>query len=395
MREGWRETTLGEVVSVINVRAGVNAHRILSVTEKRGIVPQEEVFARRIATEDTSKYKVLAPLDIAYNPYLLWAGAVGQWRGNTIGVTSPVYECFRVLPSHDPRFVGLILESGHLGSYFKSTAIGSIPRRRRTPVTVFLEAPILLPPLDEQRRIVDLVAAVDEAIEAAEAMKGAADQARHGLLGELLSEERAEHEGWRNTTLGEVASWYSGGTPRAGDDRFYGGSIPWAVIGDLQDSQLAATANTITEDGLAQIGGRLAPPGSVLVSMYGTIGRSAIARNPLATNQAIAWGEVLPDCVTPEYLLRWLYHQRPQLDGQARGATQRNINRRIIREFSILLPPLDEQRRIVDIISAIDDQASTADSLTIALRTLRSALLSDLLSGDHEIPASYDALLSA
>jgi len=395
MREGWRETTLGEVVSVINVRAGVNAHRILSVTEKRGIVPQEEVFARRIATEDTSKYKVLAPLDIAYNPYLLWAGAVGQWRGNTIGVTSPVYECFRVLPSHDPRFVGLILESGHLGSYFKSTAIGSIPRRRRTPVTVFLEAPILLPPLDEQRRIVDLVAAVDEAIEAAEAMKGAADQARHGLLGELLSEERAEHEGWRNTTLGEVASWYSGGTPRAGDDRFYGGSIPWAVIGDLQDSQLAATANTITEDGLAQIGGRLAPPGSVLVSMYGTIGRSAIARNPLATNQAIAWGEVLPDCVTPEYLLRWLYHQRPQLDGQARGATQRNINRRIIREFSILLPPLDEQRRIVDIISAIDDQASTADSLTIALRTLRSALLADLLSGDHEIPASYDALLSA
>jgi len=176
-------------------------------------------------------------------------------------------------------------------------------------------------------------------------------------------------EGWRETTLGEVAAWYSGGTPRAGDARFYGGSIPWAVIGDLQDGQLAATANTITEDGLAQIGGRLAPPGSVLVSMYGTIGRLVIAHYPLATNQAIAWGEGFPDSVTPEYLLRWLYHQRSQLDGQARGATQRNINRRIIREFPILLPPLDEQRRIVDLIAGVDEVIEAAEAARTRLVT--------------------------
>jgi len=72
-----------------------------------------------------------------------------------------------------------------------------------------------------------------------------------------------------------------------------------------------------------------------------------------------------------------------------------HVTKETLLPHAILLPPLDEQRRIVDIVSVADDQVSTADSLANTLRTLRSALLADLLSGDHEIPASYEHLLSA
>jgi type I restriction enzyme S subunit len=78
-----------------------------------------------------------------------------------------------------------------------------------------------------------------------------------------------------------------------------------------------------------------------------------------------------------------------------RAVKGRTLNGPSLRAIPILLPPLDEQRRIVDIVSVADDQVSTADSLANILRSLRSALLADLLSGDHEIPASYDELLSA
>jgi restriction endonuclease S subunit len=161
----WKTVTLADLVEHVDERRGdQTVPLVLSVTEKRGIVPQEAVFKKRIATEDTSNYKVLQPLDIAYNPYLLWTGAIGQWCGSNPGVTSPVYETFRTRSEHDPRFIGLVLTGGSLTPYFDATAIGSIPRRRRTPVPVFLSAETTVPPLPAQRRIAAIMSAVDTQI---------------------------------------------------------------------------------------------------------------------------------------------------------------------------------------------------------------------------------------
>lgn len=162
-------------------------------------------------------------------------------------------------------------------------------------------------------------------------------------------------EQWAKTTLGDIAEWGSGGTPKAGDPKFYeGGTIPWAVIGDVQDGPLSETSNHITPAG-AQAIGHVAPAGAVLVTMYGTVGRVALTTREMATNQAIAWG--VPDAgrVLPGFLFLWLRNHRPDLERQARGATQRNVNRKIIRDTPILLPPLPVQRRIVDVMAHLDN----------------------------------------
>jgi restriction endonuclease S subunit len=190
--DDWTETTLKTVLLPVLTRARDKLeYEVLSVTERRGIIPQTEVFNHRIATDDISNYKVLQPGDIAFNPYLLWCGAVGQWKGNYEGVVSPVYECFRVRETDSPRFVGLIFESGVLTPYFDSTAIGSIVRRRRTTLPVFYEAPIIRPPLDEQKRIVEIVSSMDEVIQSTQQAVVDAKSLRSGLLSDLLS---GEHE---------------------------------------------------------------------------------------------------------------------------------------------------------------------------------------------------------
>jgi type I restriction enzyme S subunit len=79
----------------------------------------------------------------------------------------------------------------------------------------------------------------------------------------------------------------------------------------------------------------------------------------------------------------------------ARGATQRNINRAMLKEFSFNLPPLDEQKRIVEIVSSMDDVIQTTELAVVDAKNLRLGLLSALLSGEHEIPAAYDSLLGA
>lgn len=127
---------------------------VLTLTEKNGFVRQADRFHKRLATEDISKYKVVRKNDIAFNPYLLWAGAVAQ---NTIvdeGVISPLYPTFRVRDDHDPRYVARLLLTPAMIAAYDTIAFGSVPRRRRSSTNDFLNLQIPTPPnLNEQRRI--------------------------------------------------------------------------------------------------------------------------------------------------------------------------------------------------------------------------------------------------
>ncbi|MGH2810736.1 MAG: restriction endonuclease subunit S, partial [Actinomycetota bacterium] len=107
------------------------------------------------------------------------------------------------------------------------------------------------------------------------------------------------HSAWGWSTLGEVAIWGSGGTPKRTVPGYFGGNIPWLIIGDLTDGPVAAAATSITEEGLQNSSAKWVEPGSILLAMYGSIGKLGIAETRLTTNQAIAFavpnqGRVLP-----------------------------------------------------------------------------------------------------
>lgn len=135
---------------------------VLTLTEKNGFVHQSDRFHKRLATEDVSKYKVVRRNDIAFNPYLLWAGAVAQ---NTIvdeGIISPLYPTFKVRNGFDPRYVARLLLSPQMISVYDTIAFGSVPRCRRSSVSDFLALEITDPPsLDEQRRIAAILDCAD------------------------------------------------------------------------------------------------------------------------------------------------------------------------------------------------------------------------------------------
>lgn len=94
---------------------------------------------------------------------------------------------------------------------------------------------------------------------------------------------------WAKTTLGECFEWGSGGTPTSSVKKYYDGNIPWLVIGDLNDNYINTSDKTITQFGLENSSAKLVPKGTLLLAMYGSIGKLGIAGMPLATNQAIAF----------------------------------------------------------------------------------------------------------
>ena len=100
-------------------------------------------------------------------------------------------------------------------------------------------------------------------------------------------------DGWEIKKMPQVVKWGSGGTPKATEKQYYdGGSIPWLVIGDLNDSIVSSSASKITELGLQNSSAKMIPAGTLLVAMYGSIGKLGITGIECCTNQAIAYTKV-------------------------------------------------------------------------------------------------------
>lgn len=156
---------------------------------------------------------------------------------------------------------------------------------------------------------------------------------------------------WPYKRLGEICSTTSGGTPSRSHPEYYGGGIPWIKSGDLTDGDVIDCEETITEEAIRHSSAKLFRQGTVLIAMYGaTVGKLGMLGIDAATNQAVC-GISTPDELDRWFLFFFLLSQRQKLIEQSAGGAQPNISQKIVRELLIPVPPLPEQRRIVDLLS--------------------------------------------
>lgn len=190
-------------------------------------------------------------------------------------------------------------------------------------------------------------------------------------------------EAWHKSTLGESFKWGSGGTPRRGVAEYYNGDIPWLVIGDLNEGLVTVSEKTITEAGLKNSSAKLVEPGTLLLAMYGSIGKLGIAGVRLATNQAIAFA--LENEIQTKYLFYFLQSSRTSLNKLGKGATQQNISQAVIKTFPFPLAPLNEQKRIVakieELFSELDSGIASLKKAQEQLKFYRQALLKHAFEG--------------
>ena len=158
----------------------------------------------------------------------------------------------------------------------------------------------------------------------------------------------------KTALLGDVGEWGSGGTPLASRQEYYGGDIPWLIIEDLNDGIVRRCGRTITKIGLENSSAKIVPKGTILVAMYGSIGKLGVAGMSCATNQAIAFCKCNVTLVEPRFLFFWLLWERNRFVHAGRGGTQQNISQEFLKDYPITLPALPEQRRIAAVLEQAD-----------------------------------------
>ena len=183
--------------------------------------------------------------------------------------------------------------------------------------------------------------------------------------------------GWEWCRLGAIGSWGSGATPSKGHPEFYGGSIPWLTTGELNESYVFDTKVKVTEKALACCSLRKCATGDVLIAMYGaTIGKVAIAGCELTTNQACC--ACTPYYNYNKYLFYFLMSNKLNFIKMGEGGAQPNISKEKIVATLCPLPPLNEQRRIVNVVESLIPKIEHFTTLQANLEELNASIFTKL-----------------
>ena len=181
---------------------------------------------------------------------------------------------------------------------------------------------------------------------------------------------------WKTYRLGEICkNVCSGGTPKSTEPSYYGGNIPWLNTKEVNFCRIDKTEKTITDSGFQNSSTKWVEKNSVIVAMYGAkAAKVAINMIPLTTNQACCNLTIDPNLADFRFVYFYLCYKYTSLAALANGGAQQNLNAQRIKDFDITLPPLEEQKRIADILWSLDDKIELNRRLNANLEAQAQAL---------------------
>ncbi|EAI6710751.1 hypothetical protein CG370_06710 [Campylobacter upsaliensis] len=190
---------------------------------------------------------------------------------------------------------------------------------------------------------------------------------------------------WAWVKLGDICEIVSGGTPsRDKIEYWHNGTIPWVKIADVKNNVVNQTQEFITELGLENSSAKIFKKGTLLYTIFATLGETAILNIDAATNQAIAALIETYDYDT-KFLMYCLMSMKDYVNSLGRGVAQNNINQTMLKNFTIPLPPLREQQEIVGkldlLVSLANDFAITKENLKRIEKRIEKSLLKLALEG--------------
>jgi type I restriction enzyme, S subunit len=393
MRKGWTETTLGEVLNLLTDGSHFSP---ISVEDGMPYVTVRDVANGKINTTSCARISSDSFDELVKNGCAPEIGDVLFSKDGTVGRVALVVEGpkFVVLSSLailrpntklvSSEFLALSLSSDE----FQAAATGSKTGLaiKRVVLKVLRALEFKFPTLPEQRRIVDVVSSVDAYVDALQQQTDTARAARNAVLHKLLS---TGGDDWTEATLGGVAVFYNGKAYKQ-DELLAAGKYRVLRVGNFFSngswywSELELDANKYCDNG------------DLLYAWSASFGPRIWTDEKVIYHYHIWKVEENPLLVEKKFLCYWLEDdvQRMKRDAGT-GSIMMHITKGEIEARAIALPPLVEQRRIVEIVSSMDEMIQSTEQAVLEAKNLRSGLLSDLLSGEHEIPESYDRFLKA
>jgi len=268
-----------------------------------------------------------------------------------------------------PEFLPYFLQSDAFHQRALDISVGSLSPTINWKTLAVQE--FALPPIDEQQRIVELLSAADAHVSSLERQGTAARAARSAVLSELLS---AGGDDWIESALSEIAEVVMGQSPPGKTYNSEGIGIPFmqgsAEFGPHVPQPLKWCSSPA----------KIAEIGDLLLSVRAPVGDTNLANQRIAIGRGLAVIRARAGSLTP-FLRLFLQANVVGLVSRSGTGMFHSITGANLKQFRVTVPPLEEQQRIVNIVSSMDDVTQSAEKAVLATKILRSGLLTVLLAG--------------
>jgi type I restriction enzyme, S subunit len=273
-----------------------------------------------------------------------------------------------------------------------------------------LSFPLLVPEVQEQRRIAGILSAYDDLIENSHRRIKILEEMARRFYREwfvhfrfpghedyrLVESSLGEiPEGWEVKCIGDTFKTVLGGTPSRGRSEFWeGGTIPWINSGKVNDLRITEASELITPFALANSAAKLMPKGATLIAITGaTLGQVSYLEIEATANQSVV-GIVDSSNLWSEWIYLTINERIEGIINHASGGAQQHINKEIVNDVEIALPPILLAEDFQCLVSPIFRELATLLFQITNLRRTRDLLLPRMLSGQIDIEALPDPAAS-
>lgn len=398
MAEGFKRVLIGEIASLSLLRIAV---------DPAGRYPMAGVlnagrgmFDRGVLKGSQTSYASLHQLasgQLVMRKLTAWEGPITvvpeEFAGFHVSTEFPTFAMDRTAVL--PGYMRCICQQPSFWEEMRLRSTGSVQRRKRLSAAALMTIGVALPPIEEQRRIVDLLSA----LEGYRQLLGTISDESH-QLGESLREDAFGQSQGPTTPLGDLCEADGiqlgpfGSQLHAGD--YVQDGIPCVMPKDMVDGAVRSTSVArVSRADWQRLKRHRLKIGDILLPRRGDLSKRALIT---ATEEGWLCGtgcaRVRISKVDPQLVFEALSTNATNqwLSDHAVGATMPNLNTAIIRAIPVQIPS-DGAAKAMAAIGAASDLQQEAGSRAKEWAETAPRMSNDLLTGLRRLPASYDGLL--
>ncbi|MFZ5533671.1 MAG: restriction endonuclease subunit S [Pseudomonadota bacterium] len=405
----WITVELGKLSRLLTERVGSATCTPYTITSGVGLISQEEKLGRTIAGNSLKNYLVLQENDFAYNKSATKAypqGFIALYAGGErAAVPNSIFTCFRVNQNQViPTFLDALFASNLHGKWLRTRiAVGA---RAHGSLQVsdddLMATPVPLPngtnALEEQQKIADCLSSLDDLIAAETQKLDTLKTHKKGLMQQLFPREGEtvprlrfpEFQGageWEEKTLDQVSPSIFDGTHQT--PKYAEEGVPFFSVENIVSGNRNKFISE--EDHIAATRKNKPEKGDVLITRIGNIGYSTVVHWDYEFSIYVTLAVVKR---SPSFNSNFLhgYFQSSRYQKELRSkslldAVPCKINMEELRKTEVLVPEIDEQHKIANCLSALDDLIAAQAQKIELLKRHKKGLMQQLFPVLEDVPA--------
>lgn len=389
----WKVVHFNECFHRLTQKNTENNQNVLTISARQGLISQLDYYNTLYASEDKTGYFLLQKGNFAYNKSYsadYAYGAIKQLEKYDKGIVSPLYICFSANEGTNTDFYRQYFEAGMFNREIYKIAQEGARNHGLLNVSTpeFFSAALVFPPVDEQKKIAEILSCCDRVIELKQQLIAELQRLKSGFLQAMFPAKGHSEpvirfpefsDAWEQRKLGEYVSITSGEAP----SKFEVGTELYVKVDDLNynDKYVVDTQNKVAEHSTV----KRVTKGSVIFPKRG----AAIMTNKVRIMGIDGYMDTNMMALTSEKLdSEFLYNiiSKEGLYKIADTSTIPQINNKHVEPYEVTIPSLDEQRKIGAYFKQLDHLITLHQRELEETKKKKKSLAKLLLTGSVRVP---------